>query len=196
MSQLAANAVHYLRYRLGLDEAVTQTTADERALLKELVPGRKVIVELGVYEGVGSKTLRSAMDPDAELYCIDPFPIGRMGFSPQFDISRREIAKSSNGRVHMLRCMSYEAVRTWTKGIDFVYMDAEQGFDGVTRDFRDWAGFLRPGGLFLIHTSRSSPEKPVPENNGCMRLVNDVIAADPEYKIRDFVHSMAIVEKL
>lgn len=196
MAQFATNAIHYFRYRVGADEAATQTTAAERELLRELAPGRKVIVELGVFEGVGSRTLRSAMDPDAELFCIDPFPVGRMGFSPQLAISKREIDKSRNGTVHMLRCYSFEAVQSWTRPIDLVYMDAEQGLDGVTRDFRDWSRFLRPGGIFLIHTSKSSPEKPVPEDNGNVRLVNEVIAADAAFKVRGFVHSMAVVDKL
>lgn len=196
MAEFATNALHYLRYRLGLDAAATQTTAAERELLGELAPGRKVIVELGVFEGVGSRTLRSAMDPDAELFCVDPFPVGRMGFSPQLDISKREIAKSSNGKVHLLRCFSFEAVKDWSRPIDFVYMDAEQNFEGVTRDFRDWSRFLRSGGLFLIHTSKSSPEKPVPADNGCVRLVNEVIATDPAFNLRGFVHSMAVVDKL
>jgi hypothetical protein len=36
----ASNVLHYVRYRLGLDEAHTQTTPAERALLRELAAER------------------------------------------------------------------------------------------------------------------------------------------------------------
>lgn len=196
MPSLAANALHYLRYRAGLDQARTQTTEAERELLSQVAPGRKVIVELGVFEGVSSRILRAAMDRDAELYCIDPFPSGRLGFSPQGSISEKEIAKSQNGSVHLRRCFSYQALKNWTLRIDLLYMDGDHSFEGVSRDFRDWTQFVASGGLILIHTSRSSPNKRVPETCGPLRLVAEVIASDPRFKIRDYVDSMTVVEKL
>jgi predicted O-methyltransferase YrrM len=196
MPSLATNALHYLRYRAGLDQARTQTTEAERALLSEVAAGRKVIVELGVFEGVSSRILRAAMDRDAMLYCVDPFPAGRLGFSPQQSISEREIAKSQNGSVHLLRCFSYHAVKNWTRRIDLLYMDGDHSFEGVSRDFRDWTQFIAKGGLILIHTSRSSPNKLVPESCGPLRLVGEVIARDPVFRIRDYVDSMTVVEKL
>lgn len=195
MPSLATNALHYLRYRAGLDQARTQTTEAERALLSELAPGRKVIVELGVFEGVSSRILRAAMDRDAKLYCIDPFPAGRLGFSPQESISKKEIAKSQNGSVHMLRCFSHEALRNWSGRIDLLYMDGDHSFEGVSRDFRDWTQFVANGGLILIHTSRSCPAKSVPESCGPLRLVNEVVARDAGFEIRDYVDSITVVGK-
>src|SRR5262245_26313903 len=97
---LKSNALHYLLYRIGLDEARTPLTSGEQRLLRKLVPGRKVIVELGVFEGVSSRIMRSAMDADAEIFCVDPFPAGRLFFSPQLGISKREIAKVRNGKLN------------------------------------------------------------------------------------------------
>ena len=196
MSSLGTNALHYLRYRVGLDQAGTQTTEAERTLLNDVAPGRKVVVELGVFEGVSSRILRTAMDSDAELYCIDPFPPGRFGFSPQQRISEMEISKSQNGSVHWLRCFSYEAVKDWSRQIDLLYMDGDHSFEGVSRDFREWMQFVVRGGLILIHTSHSSPNKPVPESCGPLRLVGEVVAYDPAFKISASVDSMTVVEKL
>ena len=42
-----SNVLHYVRYRLGRDEAHTQTTSAERALLRELAAEALTIVEIG-----------------------------------------------------------------------------------------------------------------------------------------------------
>jgi predicted O-methyltransferase YrrM len=190
------NALHYIRYRIGLDRARTQTTEAERELMAEVAPGRKVLVELGVFEGVSSRILRGAMDRDAELYCVDPFPAGRLGFSPQESISERELSKVQNGKVQMLRCFSYEALENWSRAIDLLYLDSDHSFEGVCRDFRDWTKFVSRGGLILIHTSRSCPAKPVPADCGPLRLVAEVVSKDPAFKILRYVDSMTVVEKL
>src|ERR1044071_5258820 len=195
MSLLLGNAAHYLRYMVGVDQAHTQTTEAERSLLGRLAGGRKVIVELGVFEGVSSLILRTAMDKDAELYCIDPFPKGRLLFSPQRSISRKEIAKCRNGAVHLLRCYSYEAIKNWTKPVDLLYMDADHSFEGALRDFRQWTQFIQSGGLILIHTSRCSANKIVPDTCGPLRLVNEIIARDSGFKIDSYVDSITVVEK-
>lgn len=196
MPSLGTNALHYLRYRLGLDQAQTQTTEAERAYLNEIAAGHKLMVELGVFEGVSSRILRTAMDRDAELYCIDPFPTGRLGFSLQQSISKRETSRSQNGNIHWLRCFSYEAIKSWSKRIELLYMDGDHSFEGAARDFREWTPFVVSGGLILIHTSRSSPRKPVPDSCGPLRLVGEIVAHDSGFKIRNYVDSMAVVEKL
>jgi hypothetical protein len=189
------NTFHYIRYRLGLDPAATQMTEAERVLLRQLAPGRKKIVELGTFEGVSALIMREAMDADAELCCIDPFPIGRIPFSIQLAISKREIRRSKNGRVRILRLYSYEAIRGWDKMIDLLYMSGDHSFEGACRDFSDWGKFLKPGGLILIQTCHSCPAKPVADHVGPRRLVEQVVSNDPAFKINCYVDTIAVVEK-
>ena len=58
---------NYVRCRLGLNEARTQTTPAERALLRELAAGARTIVEIGAFEGVLFPTKGSA--PFCDLVC-------------------------------------------------------------------------------------------------------------------------------
>ena len=190
------NILHYFRYRLGLDPARTQMTGAERALLKTLAPGRKVIVELGTFEGASALLIRGAMDPTAELYCVDPFPRGRLMFSPQKSISEREIKKSKQGTVSLLRLYSHQAIHSWSRVIDLLIMDADHSFEGACRDFRQWGSFVANGGLVAIHTSHDSPNKAVPETCGPLRLVNELVTSDPGFRINCRVDSMTVVEKL
>jgi predicted O-methyltransferase YrrM len=195
-SHAPVNTLHYLRYLFGADNARSQTTEAERALLGHLAVGRKVIVELGVFEGVSSLVLRDAMDRDAELYCVDPFPVGALGFSVQMAISKKQINRSRNGRAHMVRMQSNEAVGGWTLPIDLLFMDGDHSFEGACRDFRDWGCFVRTGGLILVHTSHSSDVKSVPDNCGPKRLVEEVVAFDKSFRVDRYVDSITVVEKL
>jgi hypothetical protein len=66
----------YLGVTLGISAPVTQTTSTERQLLTNYLPGKKAIVEVGVFEGFTTRELADASDTDATVYGIDPFFTG------------------------------------------------------------------------------------------------------------------------
>jgi hypothetical protein len=111
------------------------------------------------------------MDVDAELYCIDPSPNCRLFFSPQQAISKKEIAKCQTGTVYMLRSFSYDAVKDWPNEIDLMFRDGDHSFEGVSRDLM--VAVCCYCGLILVHTSRSSPNKFVPDSCGPLRLISE-----------------------
>jgi predicted O-methyltransferase YrrM len=190
----ASNVLHYVRYHLGLDEARTQTTPAERALLSELAAEARIIVEIGAFEGVSTRLMRDAMPCDAHLYAVDPFIANRYGFCVQHAIFQREV-RSPNGRVILMRQLSHEAITSWHKPIDLLFLDADHSFDGVTRDFREWGRHVRPGGVILVHTSQQSPAKPVPTSCGPYRLVHEVVPHETGYRVARVVDSTTVVAR-
>jgi predicted O-methyltransferase YrrM len=184
---------HYVRYRLGLDEARSQTTSGERALLRELAAEARTIVEIGAFEGVTTRAIREAMPPDARLYAVDPFPPNRYGFNVQHGIFWSEVNRSANGRVVLLRQNSYQAITSWHEPIDLIYLDGDHSFEGVTRDFREWGHYVRPGGIILVHTSQQSPAKPVPTSCGPYRLVHEVLPHETGFRVAQLVDSTTVV---
>jgi predicted O-methyltransferase YrrM len=192
----ASNVVHYVRYRLGLDEARTQTTPAERALFRELAAGSRTIVEIGAFEGVSTRLIRDAMPCNAHLYAVDPFPPNRYGFSFQHAIFRREASRSGNGRVTLLRQFSHEAVASWPEPIDLLYLDGDHSFEGVTRDFREWGMHVRSGGVILVHTSQPSPAKPVATSCGPYRLVHEVLPHETGFLVARAVDSTTVVVRM
>src|SRR5262249_46296152 len=156
-----SNVVHYVRYRLGLDEARTSTTPAERMLLRELAAEARTIVEIGAFEGVSTRAMRDAMSRDAHLYAIDPFVPNRFGFCVHHAIFQCEAGRLANGHLTLMRQFSYEAIGSWREPIDLLYLDADQSLEGVTRDFHEWGRHVRPGGIVVVSTSQSSPAKPV-----------------------------------
>ena len=83
-------AFHFGLWLLGLARAETQTTAAERACLARHAAGRKRLVEIGVWHGVTTRVLQGTMAQHGVLYAVDPFPVGRLRFSMQAVIARRE----------------------------------------------------------------------------------------------------------
>ena len=66
-------ALHAPRFYIGLDEANTQTTRDERRAISEYANGKKRAVEIGIYEGVNTCIIAEAIQNEGTLYAIDPF---------------------------------------------------------------------------------------------------------------------------
>jgi len=189
----ASNVLHYVRYRLGLDQARTQTTPAERALLCELAAGARTIVEIGAFEGVSTRLMRNAMPRDALLYAVDPFVANGFGFSVQHAIFRREVGRSANGHVILLRQSCQEAIASWREPIDLLFLDGDHSFEGVSRDFRDWGRHVRPGGVILVHTSQRSLAKPVPTSCGPYRLVNEILPHETGFRVVRAVDSTTVV---
>jgi predicted O-methyltransferase YrrM len=188
-----SNVLHYVRYRLGLDEARTQTAPAERALFRELAAGARTIVEIGAFEGVSTRAMRDAMPGNARLYAVDPFIANRYGFCAQHAIFRREVGRSANGHVILLRQFSHEAIASWREPIDLLFIDADHSFEAVTRDFRDWGRHVRLGGVILLHDSQQSPAKPVPTSCGPYRLVHEVVPHETEFRVARAVDSTTVV---
>jgi predicted O-methyltransferase YrrM len=188
-----SNVLHYVRYSFGLDEAHTQTTPAERALLRKLAAGAGTIVEIGAFEGVSTRLMRDAMPCDGHLYAVDPFIVNRYGFCVQHAIFRHEAGRSTNGHVILMRQFSNEAIASWREPIDLLFLDGDHTFEGVTRDFREWGRHVRRGGIILVHTSEQSPAKSVPMSCGPYRLVHEVVPHETGFRVVRAVDSTTVV---
>lgn len=154
-------ALHLARWWLGVDAAQTQTTPAERACLVRWATGRRVAVEIGVFEGVTTAALRRALAPDAILFAIDPFFPGRLGICYGRWIARGEVARAGSARVVWLRCLGRDApprFRAFSGApADFVFVDADHSYEGIRGDFEAWRPLIAEGGIIAFHDSAPSP---------------------------------------
>ncbi len=150
---------HWCRYHAGLEAAQTQVTEPERVALHHLAQGRECVVELGVFEGATSRVLRSAMSPNGVLHLVDPFFRGSLLFSYGLSIARREVSRVRRGSVAFHRKLSHEVAREWERNgqVDLLFIDADHAYERVRRDWDDWKGFVRSGGVVALHDSRVFP---------------------------------------
>jgi predicted O-methyltransferase YrrM len=191
--------VHFARWLVGLDRPTSQTNERERAHLVRHATGRRKLVEIGVWEGLTTTYLRRAMPPEAELLCVDPYPIGRLGFSSQQIIARSEVSKIANGRVRWIRSTGADAGRGYSLSaegpVDFVFIDGDHSYEGIRDDWKAWSDLVAPGGVIALHDSRSSRERDI-DSAGSVVFTREVILKDPRYRELEPVDTLTVVQRV
>jgi len=196
------NLVRWLRHPvyawLGLRPALAQHTAEEHAALRRWAAGRASLVEIGVAEGVSALALREAMSENGTLYLIDPFHLSRI---PALNFMKRAAHRAVNsnprGKAVWIEEFSHEAARVWKDPVDLILIDGDHAESAVERDWNDWSGFVKPGGVAIFHDAClfeggwTSPEY------GPVKLVNRLFRSGdaPNWTIAEEIHSLLVVER-
>ena len=189
---------HFLRWSVGLAGADTQTTPRERDCLARLAAGRRRVVEVGVWHGVTTTRLRTAMAPDGLLLAVDPYPRGRLGVSLQRIIARREVARVANARVRWVRLTGAEAAAWYAASgeppVDLVFIDGDHGYDVVRADWEGWSPLVVDGGVVALHDSRPTAGRPI-HDAGSVRFTNEVIRHDPRFELLETEDSLTALRR-
>ena len=184
---------HYIAWRVGFASATTQTTTTERDCLARYAAGRRRLVEIGVWHGVTTKRLRSVMHPQGVLTAVDPFPVGRLGFSLQQHIAHREVASVDNGEVAWLRTTGAAAARDH-ETVDFVFIDGDHSEHGLLADWQAWSPLVEPGGVVALHDSRSTPQRQI-DDAGSVKVTNRVILRDARFTMVEAIDSLTVLQR-
>jgi predicted O-methyltransferase YrrM len=184
---------HFIAWSLGLAAAETQTTPSERDCLARHAAGRRRLVEIGVWHGVTTKRLRASMHREGTLSAVDPFPVGRLGFSVQQRIAHREVGTAGNGRVIWMRTSGREAARDHGP-VDFVFIDGDHSEEGLRADWQAWSPLIESGGIVALHDSRSSPARQI-DGAGSVKVTADLIVPDPRFAVIEEVDSLTVLRR-
>jgi hypothetical protein len=189
---------HFLLWQVGLAAPATQTSEKERACLERHAVGRRRLVEIGVFQAVTTCRLRRAMARDGILLAVDPFPPGRLRFSYDRVIARRELRKVGNGQVHWLRQTGVEAARApilkSLGGVDFVFIDADHSYEGLRGDWEGWSPWVVPSGILALHDSCSSPSHNI-DGAGSVRFTREVILKDRGFEVLETVDTLTVLRR-
>jgi predicted O-methyltransferase YrrM len=184
--------IGFLAWRAGLAPADAWTTAAERDAAARYAAGRRVLAEIGVWQGAVTCRIRAVMASDATLYTIDPYEPGRLGINYQRLIARGEVARIANGRVLWLRETGIAAAANPLVAaagpFDFVFVDADHHPSALAALWDAWSPRVAPGGVFAMH----EPGRPgVPDmHEGGIRF-SDRAAADPRFLRVEVVDSLS-----
>lgn len=108
--------------------------------------------EIGVAEGYLSEAMFKVI-PNLKLYCIDiwqPYRGNQWSGSSARNIHHFDVAKERLSKYNavIIRKMSMDAIKDIPDGsLDFVYIDANHGFDYVMEDLIEWSKKVRIGGI-------------------------------------------------
>lgn len=189
---------HLLLYQLGLAQAQTPAFPGEITCILRHAAGRRRLVEIGVFHGWMTRRLREVMAADGILYAVDPFFRGRLGFSAHRVIARQEVSRVPNGRVQWMRCTGAEAGRLHAAAneppVDFVFVDADNTYEGRKGDWDAWSGRVAPGGVMLLHASQSSPTYNI-DHAGSVHHTRDVALMDPRYTLAESVDNLVVLRR-
>jgi predicted O-methyltransferase YrrM len=178
---------HFLLWRAGLAPAETAHAA-----------GKRCLAEIGVWHGVTTRRLRTAMAADGVIHAIDPYPPGRLGFSLQRVIAHREVRAIRNGRVRWIETTGARAATSLSADVrgrlDFVFIDGDHSYEGLQQDWTAWAPLLAVDGIAALHDSRSTSSRPI-EDAGSVRFTQAVVRCDPRFEIVSEVDSLTVLRR-
>jgi predicted O-methyltransferase YrrM len=188
--------IHWLRYVVGLDAAITQTSAAERELLAKAVTDAKRIVEIGIFEGVNTATFALNAPSDAKVYAIDPFFKGALGFNYGKFIAFSEWKKQGiQQKVVVVQGLSWDVHTQVPDELDFVFVDGDHSYEGVKKDFDTYATKLKSGGIIALHDARLFSNGWTRPDWGPVELVNKHIRNSHDWEIVDEIDSLVLIRK-
>ena len=175
-----------------------QHTSLEHDALQRSASGCHCVVEIGVAEGASALALREVMASDGALYLIDPFHLSRFRWiNAQRRAAKTAVARCPTAKVHWIEQFSFDAVKSWNRPIDFLFIDGDHEEKSVIRDWNEWSPFVRPGGRVAFHDARIFENGWPTKNDGPVQAVQSLFRDQtlPGWRIIDEVHSLVIVER-
>lgn len=188
---------YYLNYRLGRKPAHTQTTPGEQQCLKKYAANQKRLVEIGVYQGYSTLSFRRVMDENGIIVAVDPYVrrwFGMRGYGWMRLIAHREVAKCNRGRVIWVETFGKDAVNHPEVKphlpVDFVFVDADHSWEGISGDWNAWSGNIRVGGVIALHDSINT------DNFDSERFTKEVALQDDRYQVEEVVDSLTVLRRV
>lgn len=147
---------------LGVIPPRTMHSPDDARVLLAAAAGARRAVEIGVYEGSSALALCQGLESGAELHLIDPF--GQhpdalpSGWGATEWATRRVLtraaARADGPRLTWHVALSHDVAAGWSEPVDLVFIDGDHSELGCELDWRDWHGFVSPGGRVVFHDAR------------------------------------------
>ena len=138
------------------DEVPGHLTLREVIALKDTARAfalRGIVVEIGSFMGKSSNCLAESIScGGGHLYCVDTWendamPGGKIDNYQEFlkNMEKWESVYTP------LRGKSSDIVKSWSKPIDYLWVDGDHSYKGCAEDIRNWFPFLKKKGWLCLH---------------------------------------------
>lgn len=193
---IAKNLIHYIKVKLGIDVAETQTTDLEKKALIKYVNGKKVVIEIGVFEGANTVMLAKHMGQEGKLYGIDPFFRGKLGISYSYLIVQHFIRKNAlKSRVELIRKFSIDACQDVPDKIDFIFIDGDHSWEGIQNDWILYAPKIVQNGIIALHDTAAPEFQQWKIGTESVKFFEQVIQKDNRFELVETIDSLNVLRK-
>ncbi len=187
--------IHFIRFILNLDSAQTQTSDRERVVLKKYISNATLIAEIGVFEGVNTGDFALYSPEAATIFAIDPFFKGSLGFNYGKYIALKDWRrKGVNNKIQIIEGFSWDVINQLPSNLDFIFIDGDHSFEGVSKDFEMYSKILSPNGIIALHDARLFENGWTASDWGPVRLVEEVIKPSGKWTILDQIDSLVLIK--
>lgn len=188
--------VHYIKYLLNLDKPDSQTSVNEREVIKKYAANCKSCVEIGVYEGLNTTAIANVMDPKGTLYGIDPFFKGKLGICYHEKIAKHLLRKNKlENIVKFIPKLSSDAGSDVPDKIDFMFIDGDHSIEGIEKDWKLFSSKIIPFGIIALHDTSVPPHNPAVAELGSYKYFNSDIKKDQRFEILETVDSLNVLRR-
>lgn len=192
------NLRHYLKYKLGISPAYTQTSEAEQKCLSKYATGKQILAEIGVFEGVNTKNFRTVMSKEGTIIAVDPYPrslFGLLGFGWIRRIAHKEVGKVQQGNILWIEnfgkfAVNDERVKSYLP-VDFLFIDGDHSYEGIKGDWTAWSDNIKSGGILALHDSINCKQP----NVGSEIFTREVISKDQRFTFIESVDTLTIFQK-
>lgn len=161
-----------------------QIEQDQLALLAKEVPAGGTIVEIGCLYG-GTTAVMALANPEALITSIDEFswtPEGCPPATPERFLANMKDIGASN--VSVIVMDSRDAAKTWTKPIDFLFIDGGHSYEFVYADLCNFAPLARKVALHDYNNPFWATIK---------KAVDDFIFTNPVWEVETVTGTVAVL---
>jgi predicted O-methyltransferase YrrM len=174
-----SNFSDWVLWRAGVKKPATDTSKVELECLGELAADARVVIEIGVFQGVCSRVMANAMHSSGTYIGVDIFAKGKLGFCWYGNIARETMRLAGGPRVLFVTGDSTTALQhrdvLSVLPADLIFIDADHSYEASLLDWTIWREHVRSGGVIAFHDSA------IGTGAGCERMVREHVATDTAF---------------
>lgn len=187
----------YIQALLKDEPFITQTSKAEQSIISKYALGKKIAIEIGVFQAVNTILISESIGYRGVVYGIDPFFSGKLGISWNEKIAELNIRRRKKQEIiKLIKAFSFNALPLIKLIPDFIFIDGDHSWDGIRKDWELYSKLLEPGGVILLHDTSVPDSEPWKASYDSTRFFNEVIIKTPGFIHLECVESLNVLKKI
>ena len=166
---------------------------EARCLFDLATNAHNTIVEIGSWKGKSTicLALGAKEGSNAQVFTIDPHTNPLPKYNVTYPALVRNLKKANaDASVTPIVATSLDVGKTWTRPIDFLFIDGLHHYKYVLADFLTWEPQVKEGGVIAFHDSINEAWPEVG------KVVADHVLSSNRFRVMQTVNTIMVVKKI